>query len=69
MGKLKEYYHDEINRGVEQVPEDYGITAMQTVSHAVKLYRNGEIDENVFIMKIFCEVNDFDKLHEPCRPQ
>lgn len=71
MGKLKEHYHEEISSGMTAgAPElEYAQTCMKNVSHAVKLYRNGNVDADVFIMQIFSLVNEFNTMDEPCQPK
>ncbi len=71
MGKLKEYYHEEITSGMNGgAPElEYAQKCMRDVSHAVKLYRNGDADADVFIMKVFHVVNEFDNMDTPCLPK
>lgn len=71
MGKLKEYYHEEISSGMTGgAPElEYAQKCMRDVSHAVKLYRNGDVDADVFIMKVFHVVNEFDNMDTPCLPK
>jgi hypothetical protein len=71
MGKLKEHYHEEISSGMTAgAPElEYAQKCMRDVSHAVKLYRNGDVDVEVLIIKVFQSVNDFDNMDTPCQPK
>jgi len=48
---------------------EYAQKCMRDVSHAVKLYRNGDADADVFIMKVFHVVNQFDNMDTPCQPK
>jgi len=48
---------------------EYAQKCMRDVSHAVKLYRNGEVDVEVLIIKVFQAVNEFDNMDTPCQPK
>ena len=69
MGKLKEYYHDEINRGIEGEDKDYAITCMSNVSRITAKFIAGQLNTNDWIQAVMKEVTDFDNMHTPCQPK
>lgn len=69
MGKLKEYYHDEINRGIEGEDKEFALTCMSNVSRIYAKYNAGQITVGEFVAAIDKEVTHFDYMHTPCQPK
>lgn len=69
MGKLKEYFHEEICRKSDQFDEpDYAVQKMIKISDLCAQYLNEEVPAQRFINAVVKHAMDFDNMHTPTRP-
>lgn len=69
MGKLKEYYHDEINRGMNGEDQKYAVKNMVYIQKATNSWIAGQMSTTEWIQQVMREVTDFDNMHDPCQPK
>lgn len=67
MSKIKEYYHEEISRGMEQRDHHMVVGHMRTVRDIVTDALNGEVSSDNAIRALWVVVQDFNKYDEPCQ--
>ena len=69
MGKLKEYFHEEICRKSDQFDEpDYAVQKMIKISDLCAKLLEQEITATQFINAVVKHALDFDNMHTPTRP-
>jgi|TARA_A100001015_G_C14559465_1_gene544730 hypothetical protein len=69
MGKLKEYYHEEINRGIAGEDKDHAVSGMVAITDATNNWLSGKITTAQWVKAIMREVVDFENRHDPCQPK
>lgn len=69
MGKLKEYYHDEINDGMHGEDKDYAVANMMTIQNATADWMGGRMTTANWVKAVVREVTDFENRHTPCQPK
>jgi len=68
MGKLKEYYHDEINSGMHGEDNNYAVANMMQIQGATADWVQGRMTTANWVKTIMREVQDFENRHDPCQP-
>ena len=68
MGKLKEYYHEEISNGMMDSDQQYAVKNMTTLGDAADKWRQHEISTEELFEVMLREIEDFNNRHTPCRP-
>ena len=69
MGKLKEYYHEEINRGMNGDDQEYAVKNMVNIQRATAAWIAGQMITTEWIQTVMREVTDFENMHNPCQPK
>jgi hypothetical protein len=67
MSRMKEHYHDEISRGMQD-NQHYAVTNMENISKALDKFESGALSFQELRKVLHEERRDFEYMHTPDKP-